>query len=57
MNRFEIDLYTEKSLLTHGHPENSYEYDKKEDAIKCLTDLINNDIAGIYKAELFIKKV
>ena len=53
--KIEIDLYTKESHLTHRHPENSYEYKTKEEAIKCIRDLINNDIAGIYRAEITIK--
>jgi len=54
--KYEIDLYTKETFLTHRIPENSYEYDSKEEAIKCLRDLINNDMAGIYRVELTINE-
>lgn len=57
MQQFIIDCYTADTYnKLYGFPENSYGFDTKIEAIKCLTDLINNDISGIYHCELKINK-
>lgn len=57
MDKFIINCYTKNTYLyLRGFPENSYEFNTKEEAIKCLTDLIYNDISGIWITELIQEK-
>jgi len=51
--KFIIHCYTKNTYeRLRGFPENSYEFETKEEAIKCLIDLIYNDISGIWITEL-----
>ncbi len=55
--RFTVNLYTRSTYsrfsgYPNSFPENTYHYDKEEDVTKCISDLLKNDISGIYLTEI-----
>lgn len=53
---FEVHCFTRDNYEKRGNrfPEQSYRFFSKDEVLKCLTNLVNNDFSGIYITELII---
>lgn len=58
MKQFEVHCFTKHNYERFGNqfPENSYFYGTEDEVLKCLIDLIENPISGIWKTELIMDK-
>ena len=50
--KYSVELYTRHSSETHRFPENSYDFETSKELAKCLMDLIDNKMAGIYACNI-----
>ena len=54
-SRFTVDCFTEQTLDTHGHPENSYEADTLEGVYEIIKN-VSRQPAGIRRVDVWINE-
>ena len=55
---FEVHCFTRHNYERTGNqfPENSYCFVTEDEVLECLTNLVKNEVSGIWKTELIINK-